>query len=598
MRLHLQGRPLQVLGILLERPGEVLTYQELRGKVWPDDTFVDFEHSLHNAVARLREALKDSADSPRFIETVPRRGYRFIAPVEAVGCITPSVPAQTAEPRARRAGKPWKWTATAAALFVVGALVLCLLVYLLVRPRVSHRIMIAVLPVANLTGDAAREYIADGLTEEIITELSQYNPERLGVIARTSSMAYKHKARTVNQIGRELSVDYVVESSLRATGQHLRITSQLVRVRDQTHLWSATYDRALTDLFGFQDDLSQAIALNVQVNLANALKRRLPRTAPKNPDAYLAYLEGRYHWNRRTPESLTAATVDFKRAIEIEPGYAEAYAGLSDAYSSLCLIADVPPRKYFPQAREMALKAISLDDSLADGHASLASVKLWFDWDWRGSEAEFRRALDLNPGYATAHQWYAEYLRLMGREQAAIAEGKMALQLDPLSLIINMESGLPYYFEGRYREAIRYFQKTLEMDPNFALAHCELGWALEEEGDREGAVRELRRALELDDAPPILASLGHAYAGMGKRAEAETILRQLEQRAERSYVGPDFYALVYAGLGERDKAFDALEKAYADRHWALIWLKVAHKFDSLRPDPRYSKFLSRMNFPP
>ena len=286
-----------------------------------------------------------------------------------------------------------------------------------------------------------------------------------------------------------------------------------------------------------------------------------------------------------------------KRRSWVDPNFTEAYAGLADSYSSLCLIADAPPKEYFPQAREAALKALQLEDGSAEAHTALAYVKLWFDWDWQGAEAELKRAQGLNPGYATAHQWYGEYLRLMGRQEAAIAEGKMALELDPLSLIVNMELGLPYYFKRQYDEAASHFQQSLDLDRNFGLAHCELGWVLEEQHRYEEAIGELRRALYLYDAAPILASLGHAYAMAGDRRGAEEVLQQLQRRAQRGYVGPNFFVVVYAGLGEREKTLDALERAYADRHWGLVWLKVEPKFDPLRSDPRYADLLRRMDFP-
>lgn len=624
-RLKLSGQPMEVLALLLQRPGQVVSREELREKLWPTDTFVDFDHGVYVAINKVREVLCDSADHPRFIETLPRRGYRFIAPITfATGLEPEPHPSTAADGMARPmsleslsnapgglARLQHRWLLAVLSIGMVLGVVALWRLSLgeakrnAVGSTFAHkplsngtpRILIAVLPVQNLSGDPQREYISDGLTEEIISQLSRYNPERLGVIARTSSMVYKNRTQNVSQIGRELGVDYIVETSMRTSGEHIRVTAQLVNVHDQTHLWSASYDHTLADLFALQEEVARAIALNVRVEVAAASRARLSSIGPANPNVYLAYLEGRYFWNKRSPEALRTAVEHFKRAIRVDPNYAQAYAGLADAYSSLCLIADVRPKEYFPQARDAALRALQLDDGLAEAHASLAYVKFWFDWDWRGAEAEFKRAIDLNPGYATAHQWYAEYLRLMGRQEDSIAESKKAIELDPLSLIINMESGLPFYFERNQDEAIRYFQNALDLDPSFGLAHCVLGWAYEAQGRYPQAIEELQKARQLNDSPPVLSSLGHAYASAGRGREAAQILLQLQQQSEHGYVGPNFFAVVYAGLHEDEKALKALESAYGDRHWGLVWLKVEPKFDSLRGYPQYSDLLRRMDFP-
>jgi TolB-like protein/DNA-binding winged helix-turn-helix (wHTH) protein/Tfp pilus assembly protein PilF len=608
IKIHIQDKPLTLLIALISHSGEVVSRAELQRLLWPDQTFVDFEDGINTAARKLREALGDDAEKPRYVETVPRRGYRFIVQAESVETRPQSVgrsalpersPASSASlssetPIAGRRHR--RWLLPVAVLLVVAALSAGL--YRRAHDRqLPARIIIVVLPVQNLSGDPSREFLSDGLTEEIITQLSRYNPTRLGVIARTSSMVYKSRIRNVGEIGRELGVDYVVESSLRSSGDKLRVTSQLVRVSDQTHLWSATYDRTLQDLFGVQDEIAQAIALHIRVELANASSGHLASTASVSPDAHLAYLEGRYFWNKRSPAALRTAIEHFKRAIQLDGNYAQAYTGLADAYSSLCLIADVRPIEYFPLAKAAAARAIQLDDDLAEAHSSLAYVKMWFEWDWAGAESEFLRAIDLNPGYATAHQWYAEYLRLMGRQQEAINESKLALELDPLSLIINMELGLPFYYEGKYDEAVRQFKKAVAMDPSFALAHCELGWVYEDQGRMPEAIQELLQAAQGDDASPVLASLGHAYALAGRKDDALRILDRLQQRAQLDYVGPNFFAFIYSALGNEEKGLDALDQAYADRHWGLVWMNVRTRFESLKPQPRYQAILKKMKFP-
>jgi TolB-like protein/DNA-binding winged helix-turn-helix (wHTH) protein/Tfp pilus assembly protein PilF len=577
--------------LLVQNAGHVVEKEELLRRLWPD-TAVE-EGSLTRTISILRKSLGDGEEGQEYIATVSKRGYRFVAAVTTVEESSISGVMSRGSTRFQ-----WKraWTVALIAIFVVGS------AYFGWRNLRSgrteqRRLMVAVLPVQNLTGDAERQYIADGLTEEIIAELSRYNPERLGVIARTSSMAYRITGKTVQQIGGELGVDYLVESSLRADGDRMRITSQLVRVQDQTHIWSATYDRTLHDLLSLEAEVSQAIALNIGVKLQTAARSRLTPGRPINPDAYLAYLEGRYYWNRRSPEALELAITHFQQAIQLDPSYALAYDGLADAYASQVLISDVPPLEVFPKAKAAALKALELDGELAEAHTSLAYLKFWYDWDWSGAETEFKRALDLNPGYATGHQWYAEFLRLMGRQEEAIAENRKALELDPLSLIINMESGLPYYQERRYDEAIPYYRKTLELDPNFGLAHCVLAWSYEGKGQYPEAIAALEKARQLDDSSAVLASLGHVYAVTGRTRDAERIIAQLRERAKTQYVSPYFLSSIYAGLHEDQRALDALDEAYTKHDWVLLWLNVGRTMDPLRSQPRFVNLERRLNFP-
>jgi TolB-like protein/Tfp pilus assembly protein PilF len=457
--------------------------------------------------------------------------------------------------------------------------------------------MIAVLPMQNLTGDAEREYISDGLTEEIIAQLGRMNPERLGVIARTSAMTYKRSAKTVSQIGSDLHVEFVVESSLRQSGDRLRITTQLVRVKDQTHLWSQDYDRTLHDLVSLQDDFARSIASEIRLELAAASHRPLPGGRTANPDAYLAYLEGRFYWNQRSVTSLQRAIVHLTQATELDPKFALAYTGLADAYCSLGVIGDVAPGEVFPKARAAAEKALALDDSLAEVHTSLAYVKFSYDWDWGQAEAEFQRAISLNPNYATAHQWYGQFLRLMGREQEAISEGQRSLDLDPRSLIINVEAGLPYHYLERYDEALQHFRKALELDPNFALAHHDIGWVLEAQGQYPEAIEEFERAVRISDVAALWSSLGHAYGIAGRRQDAMRVLQHLREIAKQHYVSPSYEATIYVALGEYDRAMDLYEKSYKERNWAMIWFQIGHYLKPLRGTPRFEALLKKMNFP-
>ena len=586
--IPLYPKAAETLLVLVQSAGQVVDKDELLRRVWPD-TAVE-EGSLTRAISILRKTLGNGSEGQEYIATISKRGYRFVALVKEVE----ADPADSSRLRSPGLSR----SSVAVAVVVVAILGGAYAGWRMHRqPPAQRRVMVAVLPVQNLTGNLDREYIADGLTEEIIAELSSYSPERMGVIARTSSMAYRITSKTAQQIGNELGVDYLVESSLRSEGERLRITSELVRVQDQTHIWSASYDRTWRDLFALEDEVAQGIALNVGLKLQSPTRVHVVRRSSGKPDAYLAYLEGRYYWNRRSPEALERAISKFQQAIQLDPGYALAYAGLADAYASQCLIADVPPLEVFPKAKQAALKAVELDNSLAEAHTSLAYVRFWYDWDWSGAEAEFRRALDINPGYATAHQWYAEFLRLMGREEEAIRENRKALELDPLSLIIVMEAGLPYYFEAHYDEALSHYQKALDMDGNFGLTHCVLGWLYDDQGHYPAAVAELERARQLDDSSAVLGSLGHVYAVAGRSREARSIVTELQRRAKTRYVSPYFLAMIYVGLHEDGRALDALEDAYAKHDWVLVWMSVARMMQPLRTQPRFIQLMQRLNLP-
>jgi len=602
--VELYPKAIDVLIFLVESRANVATKEELLERVWPD-TFVE-ESTLTRSISVLRKALGDTPEGHSYILTVPKRGYRFVAPLrqEALDAasVSPSLTKPIPEnPRPAAAAAPVRnWRSV---LIAVGVLAVLLAAagwqywsHFRARPALSPRIRIAVLPVQNLTGDPDREYISDGLTEEIIAQLGRINPERLGVIARTSAMTYKHSAKTVSQIGAELHVEYVIESSLRQSGDRLRITTQLIRVNDQTHLWSQEYDRALRDLVTLQDDVANAIASGIRLELAAAAHQSLPTARSTNPDAYLAYLEGRFYWNQRSVPALERAIVHLRQATQLDPSYALAYSGLADAYCSLGVIGDVAAAEVFPVARAAAEKALMLDASLAEAHTSLAYVKFSYNWDFSGAEAEFQRAIALNPNYATAHQWYGQFLRLMGREEEAILEGQKSLDLDPLSLIINVEAGLPYLYVQRYDAALRQFRKALEMEPNFALAHHDIGWVLEAQGKYPEAIEEFERAVRLSDVAALWSSLGHAYGMAGRRDDAMRALHRLADLRKQRYVAPNYDATVYLGLGDLDKAMDLYEKSYDERCWGMLWFKIGHNLVPLRGTPRFERLLQKMNF--
>jgi TolB-like protein/DNA-binding winged helix-turn-helix (wHTH) protein/Flp pilus assembly protein TadD len=603
--MALYPKAIDVLMFLVEKHGNVATKEELLERVWPG-TFVE-ESTLTRSVSVLRKALGDTPEGHSYILTVPKRGYRFVAAVREetadAAPISPSLAKpipENSRPSASSAPVS-KWQS---ALIVGGVLSVLLaaggwLYWSRFRPRQvpPARIMVAVLPVQNLTGNEDHEYISDGLTEEIIAQLGRINPERLGVIARTSAMTYKHSPKTVSQIGADLHVEYVIESSLRQSGDRLRITTQLIRVNDQTHLWSQDYDRALRDLVTLQDDFANAIAARIRLELAAASHQPLPSAHSTNPDAYLAYLEGRFYWNQRSVPALERAIVHLRQATQLDTNYALAYSGLADAYCSLGVIGDVAAGEVFPKARIAAERALALDSSLAEAHSSLAYVKFSYDWDWDGAEAEFKRAIALNPNYATAHQWYGQFLRLMGREGEAIAEGEKSLNLDPLSLIINVEAGLPYFYLDRYDEALQHYRKALEMEPNFALAHHDIGWVFEAQGKYPEAIEEFERAVQISDVAALWSALGHAYGMAGRKQDAVRVLRRLEELSKKHYVAPNYESTVYLGLGEYDRAMDLLEKSYDERCWGMLWFRIGHNLKPLRGTPRFEKLLQKMNFP-
>src|SRR5436853_4289819 len=475
-RMKLQEQPLQMLQVLLQRPGEVVTREELQQKIWLSDTFVDFDHGINNAIKRLREALGDTAETPRYVETLPRRGYRFIGKIECDA------------------------------------------------PRMRS---LAVLPLENLSHDPQQEYFAEGLTEALITTLAKIG--ELRVVSRTSAMLYKGVRKPLREIARELEVDAIVEGTVLRAGQRIRITAQLIDATNETHLWAESYERHLRDVLHLQAEVAEAIASQVHVKLTPQERAHLAQTHPVHPEAYEAYLKGRYHWLRRSSEELPKAVQYFERAIELDPTYAAAYAGLADSLSGLGVYF-VAPDQGCGKAKRLALQALEMDPGLAEAHASLAWATMVYDYDFVGAETEYERSIELNPRYATAHQWFGISLALMERHEEAFTELKRAIHLDPLSIIINATLGMAYWCARRYDQQIEQFEKTLELDPDFALGHAVLGYAYMHKAMHEPAIAEVRKGFQLSQgAPPFLAWLGEAYAAGGYSDDAQKILEQLEQ---------------------------------------------------------------------
>jgi TolB-like protein/DNA-binding winged helix-turn-helix (wHTH) protein/Flp pilus assembly protein TadD len=607
MRLRLQEQPFQVLAILLERPGETVTREELRNRLWTAETFVDFDHGVNKAINRIRDALGDSATSPRFVETVARRGYRFIADVAVEGApIARSetgagglvaaadesvAPVATPSPRGRlRRWYPWTITGVALAL---ASIMVVVWARQLRAPQLPPIRSLAVLPLENLSGDNSQEYFADGMTDELIATLGQISALR--VISRTSVMPYKRARKGLPQIARELNVDAIVEGTVLRSGGQVRITAQLIEARDDKHLWSDSYDGDLRDTLTLQNTVARAIAEQIRINLNPEEQATLRQRKVVDPEAYEAYLKGRYFWNKRTGDDLQKAVEYFNRAIERDPTYAQAYSGLADTYA---LLGDweygvLAPRDALPRAKAAAIKALQLDSTLGEAHTSLAFCLDAFDWDLKSADTEFRRGIQLNPGYATAHHWYAWHLSLLGRNNDAIAELKKAQSLDPLSLIINADLAELLLIAHFTNESIQQSRKTIEMDVNFPLAHNQLAVAYLQAERHNEAISELQEAVRLSSgSPTCIANLARAFAVSGRRSEAVQLLGDLKKRSRASSSNASEIAVVYAALGDNNQAMTWLETGYQERFNPSVLLRPG--FDPLRADPRFQDLERRV----
>lgn len=605
-RIPLQEQPFRLLAMLLERPGALVTREEVRQKLWPR-TIVDFDHGLNKAISKIRDALGDSAENPRFVETVARRGYRFLGDVREARD-PESQPARLSPPAAIERGTPSDVDSGAAvsvgpsparrslALWIAcgAALLLSSAWELTHRQRSGTTIhSVAVLPLANLSGDPSQEYFADGMTEELITQLGQISALR--VISRTSAMSYKNSRQPLADIARELNVQAVVEGSVLHVGDRVRITAQLIRVPADEHLWAHAYEGSFRDAFALQNEVSQAVATQIQATVSGSAQTALRKAKPVSSEAYEAYLKGRYFWNKRDAAGIKKAIEYFQRAITADPGYAAAYSGLADAYALAggWEYGVLPPQEAAPRAKEAATHAVLLDPDLSEAHTSLAFALEMSAWDWGDAESEYRRALDLNPGYATAHHWYGYHLMTVGRNDEGIAELKRAESLDPLSLIISAGVADALYIAHDVDEATRQLQKTLEMDPNFAMAHYQMGQVLAQRGKFDAAIAEFQRAIELSGHSPAFdANLANAYAASGRTADAQRIARDLEQLQHQNGSVDANIALIYVGLRENDQAMYWLEKAYQARFDAVMLVRP--QFDPLRRDPRFRDLMGRV----
>jgi len=595
VRIKLQEQPLKVLRLLLKNCGEIVTREQLRTNVWPANTFVEFDHGLYSAMARLREALGDSSESPTFIETVARRGYRFIAPVTSPGTIAVPI----SEPSVtRRPLRSQRLVASVLAGLLSGALLLGVVLALnlansrdWLRRRSNPQVRsIAVLPLQNLSGDPTQEYFADGMTDELITELAELGSVR--VISRTSVMQYKGAQKSLRQIGSELGVDAVLEGSVLRSGQHLRITAQLIDAATDQHLWARTYDRELGDVLLLQSDMAGAIAQEIRAKVsANAqpLAAQVSRVDPEEQDLYL---RGRYHLDKGSEDEINKGIEYFRQAIEHSPRDARNYAALADSYLALSDYY-LSPAATLELGKQAAMKALQLDDNLAETHVSLGAIRFLYDWDWPQAEKEFTQAVKLNPNSSDAHLWRGVFLAQMGRSDEGISEIKLAESLDPLSLAVHVNAGWVYYLAKRDDQALQEWRKILDIDPHFTVTHASIWIAYVKQAEM-GTVLSMPSS---GDAGALqLAAITGRQAVSGNRAEAERLLSRLDSISKRHYVCPYEMATAHAILGNKDKALDWLNRGLKERSACMPDLKVDPRLDSLRSDARFQDFLRRVGF--
>lgn len=610
-RLKLHRQPFEILLLLIARPGHVITREELRDKLWPKDTFVDFEKSLNAAVKKLRQTIGDSATEPRFIETVPRIGYRFIAPVETQtpAPAPPALTQRSPQPSAPAATSPhffarWKWWLAAAAVACIALLSFAAVRFLRFRSRVDAvpaetRTMLAVLPFDNLTGDANQDYLTDGLTEELITQLEQAAPQHFGVIAPASVMEYKGRPGDLDEIARRLGVAYILEGSLRRDSQNVRITTQLIRIQDRKVVLARQYDRELTSLLALQSEIAQEIADEIQLALGHRMSPAGPVQRPAAPvpyEAYDLYLKGRYYLSARDPQSFSLAIKYFQQAIAKNSNYARAYAALADSYALTSSYYLSPPEVVIPKARAAALKALQLDSSLAEAHTSLGLITENYDWDWQTAGREFRLAIQLDPNYPTAHQWYAEYLAWQGRFNEAFAESERARQLDPLSLIIVTDHAAILYYSHQYDAAIQELRTILEIRPDFSRAQSLLfsSYVAAHRFDEAlEAIEKWRR----DNSPWFWVLQAYVYSRSGNLLQARRSMTKFEQSGAQHRVDSTAIPLAILApiaIGQTDQFFAELQKAFLARSNTLTGLKVDPIYDPFRNDPRFQDLLQRV----
>ncbi len=615
IRMKMGEQPFQILRMLLERPGELVAREELRAKLWADDTFVDFDHGLNSAVQRLRDCLCDTAEKPLWVETVPRRGYRFIGQVELAGGadhsrlngegaalrdetaagngnVTASVrlPAQE-----RGRGKEFRsaaiWIAVVAALLLVWPLIRVGARWKTAPKEQSVPIRsIAVLPLENLSGDPAQDYFADGMTDELITTLAKN--QALRITSRTSAMRYRSPRRPIGEIANELGVDGVIVGSVVRSGNRVRVNAQLIRASNDSHIWSESYERDLGDVLSLQDDLARAIAEHVRVTSRPSNASVANSAAPSNPEAHDAYLRGRYYWFK---DEYPKSREFFQKAIDLDPAYAAGYSGLADSYIGQCVSGELSPKEAMPRGEAAVRKALELDDSLAEAHNSLGAAKFFYHWDWGGAEAESKRAIELNPSLAEAHHLYDYVLSAMNRFPEALQQEKMAQQLDPFARPWAMGAALVH--QRRFDDAIREYRSQLETLPDNADLYGSLAEAYYFKGMPKESIENGEKTLTLAGQPEAAAEVDRLWKTRGFGAVMEWVLDRAKKSAETQYLSPVRLAELSVAAGRHDEAIRYLQDALDERSPRLVWLKQDAYFDSLHSDSRYQAIVKRVGLP-
>jgi len=654
-KIKMGEQSFRILCLLLDANGEMVSREELRAKLWATDTFVDFDHGLNSAVQRLRDCLSDSAENPRWIATVPRRGYRFVGRVDwqddnKVAPAMDSQPQTSETPRSaepqlavneesgevsishrfvadRTSGNGAKSVLSAVeaalgperpvalpeistdgaalsrkavALALLFILALSALTYVgwrfLRRVGPTKQVMLAVLPFENLSGDPGQDYFSDGLTEEIITQLGALSPEQLGVIARTTSMTYKHTSKSVQQIGQELGVDYVIESSVRRDGDQVRVTAQLIRTRDQVHIWAQSYDRNITGSIVLQEEVARAVANQIEVKLSPVYANRSARSN-SDPLANEAYLRGQYFVNQFTAQGYWKANDYFHQAIDRDPEFAEAYSGLADSYRWLIVTDTISPSEGGRKMNDAARQSVQLNNSLAESHTALAGALMTF-YDWPKAESEFKRANALNPSYPGSHRLYAALLASQKRHREALEEINQAMRLDPLSLPNNAEVVRTLYYARDYDRAIQLAQKALQLDPAYYRTHFWLGRVYAQKHMFKEAVAEAEMVLKATpDSNLGLTEMAYSLAAGGRPAEARAILLRLQERKKNTFVPAYNLAIIHIALHQNDVALEYLQQAYDEGDWAMFVLSVEPRFDPLRSEPGFQEIARRLALP-
>ena len=621
--LRLERIPMEILLLLIEQRGQLVTREQIVERIWGNGVFLDTDNSINGAVRKIRQALKDDPERPRFVQTVTGKGYRFIAPAagqqngagndgqtsEGVpvlnrtnGSVTPALPlpSQIAKP-----APVYRRTKILALVALLALVVISLALWL--APMLSRRTSavpplrnIAVLPLDNLTGDASQEYFVDGMTEQLITDLAQVSALR--VTSRTSVMRYKGTKKSLPEIASELKVDGIVEGSVMRSGGRVRITAQLLNAPTDQHIWAETYEADLGDILKLQSEVAEAIAQQVRAQLTPRQQAQLRSARPVNPGAYEAYARGRYYFTNdyTEPEKLKIAKSYFEESIRKDPNFALAYSGLADSYVYLAFYrsGDISPDVAYQSAKQALRKAMDLDDSIGETYDTLGSLSWRFEWDWNAAERNFDRSIALAPSYSCAHEDRAIYLAFTGRRNEALAEVAKSKQLDP-GPGSTMVASAVYYQLRDFEELVEASRRGVISNPNEWSEHYQLGVGYEGTGKPLEAISEYQKAVELSDGDlDATASLAHAFAVIGRRAESKKILGDLERKSKTIYVSSYVIATIYAGLGDRDKAFESLEKAYQEKSLDLSWhLKADLRIDNLRSDPRFQRLLRRVGLP-